>query len=95
MEYKLNKIEPDVIRQVNGKTREGKIHKRQKSANIIIDNKKKQDNGKSNENDADISKFKKIVFVEAEKTEKIEIPAFNNDKNKSGISMGVFLDVRK
>ena len=97
MEYKLNKIEPDLIRQVNAKTREGKIHKKEEISKSIVTSNENQgkNDGKANQNDSNGSRLKKRLLVEAKKTQTIEISVFHNDIKKGEVSKGIFLDVKK
>lgn len=104
MEFKLNKIDPEVRQRVKETTSAGKVHNK---AGIFInkDNKgrKKGNQGEFNsqlnkyKKDDKNDKNKKRVFVEASKSEKIEVKAFKEEgENLSkDDKRGTILDTKK
>jgi broad specificity polyphosphatase/5'/3'-nucleotidase SurE len=83
MEYRLNKIDPDLRQKINDAAREGKVHG---TKNIAI-NKDKQQEKKKNK-DYKLEQYNKNnkLVVDAVKAESIET---HED------SKGVYLDVKK
>lgn len=99
MEYKLNKIDPEVRQRVNETTSAGKVHTKT-GLNINKDNKDKK-NRNGNDFSAQLEKQKnknKDKFsVQAVKLDEVEVSAYkeeveNLDKDET---KGHMLDVRK
>lgn len=95
MEYRLNHIETDVRKQIDDKTKEGKVHA---AGGIKITKDKNPDDKERNTNNYRVKKPKKKFIVSAEKNVKVQtlqIDAFKEEKGKDNKSIGVFLDVTK
>jgi hypothetical protein len=95
MEYKLNKIDPELRERVNEITKEGKVHSKQ---NIIISKDKKEKNKKNNRDfKSELIQYDakgKKLTVNAYKTQSSDVEAFR-DEDEKDTSKGIFLDVRK
>ena len=90
MEYKLNKIDTDLRRQVNEASKEGKVHG--------ADHKLSVNKDKKQESKSDFQKkleYKKRILVDAENKEKIDLEAFTDEDVTSISSIGTILDIRK
>jgi uncharacterized protein YcbK (DUF882 family) len=92
MEFRLNKIDPDLRQKINDAAREGKVHG---TKNIAI-NKDKQQESKKNK-DYKLEQYDKNnkLVVDAVKTENVEINAFKEKVEADEASKGVYLDVKK
>lgn len=98
MEFRLNKIDPEVRERVKETTSAGKIHTK---TGIII-NKDTKKNKEDNEADFEDElkrqkkKGKKKLLVEAVKVEEVQIPVYKEaDSSSEDENRGHFLDVRK
>ncbi|OAA83171.1 hypothetical protein [Clostridium ljungdahlii] len=100
MEFRLNKIDPEVQRRVKETTSAGKVHNK---SGIFInkDYKDKKHNGQGDFK-SELTKYKqgknkKRIFVEANKVERVEIKAFKEEKENLSIDneIGNILDVKK
>lgn len=98
MEFRLNKIDPEVRERVKETTSSGKIHTK---AGVII-NKDTKKNKEDNEADFEDElkrqkkKGKKKLLVQAVKVEEVQIPAYKEaDSSSEDENRGHFLDVRK
>lgn len=98
MEFRLNKIDPEVRERVKEITSPKKIHTK---SSIVI---KKDTKKKKEDNEADFQEQlkkqkkeqKKRFLVEAVKKEDVQIPVFKEaDTSSEDESRGHFLDVRK
>ncbi len=104
MEFRLNKIEPELRQKINDETREGKVHsKKDIRVNTDKNDKNKRENSKEYNQDSDekfslskyVKKDKKIT-INAVKVESIEIEAtVEKESNSKETYKGVFLDTRK
>jgi len=98
MEFRLNKIDPEVRERVKEITRPGKIHTK---TNIFINKdtkKNKEDNQAEFEEELkrQKKKEKKKLLVQAVKVEEVQIPVYKEaDTSSDDESRGHFLDVRK
>ncbi len=99
MEYKLNKIDPEVRQRVNETTRTGKVHT--KSGISINNDNKNRKNGNDFssklEEEKNKNKNKNKFAVDAVKVDEVEISAYKEeveDSNKDEVK-GHILDVRK
>jgi hypothetical protein len=92
MEYKLNKIDPDLRQKINDSSREGLVHSKK---NIEV-NKDKQEEKRKNKNYKleDYDKNKKLV-VKAIKVENVQVEAFNEKTKTDDNTKGMFLDIKK
>lgn len=91
MEFKLNKIDTELRRQIQEVTKEGIIH-HQDGVQINRDKKKEK------EQKHQPKKFKqenKKLVIQVMKTETIEINAFQEDGDQELTAKGKLLDVRK
>lgn len=97
MEYRLNKIDPEVRNKVNEATSAGKIHT--KSDIVINKDRKKSKEDNDAEFEEELKKQKKEnkkILVEAVKVEEVEILAFKEADNLAkDEKKRHFLDVRK
>ncbi|GAA0746539.1 hypothetical protein [Clostridium oceanicum] len=97
MDFRLNKIEPEVKQRINEKTKEGKIHSKGK---IVIDNDKKHKNKERHQKKKEAEeKFDLSKHLKKDNKEKNIIIKAEVDRNKSinskDRSRGVFLDTKK
>lgn len=100
MEFKLNKIDPEVRQRVKETTSAGKVHS--KSSTVINkDNKDKKSKGGSDFgsqlDQQKNKKEKKKLSVEAVKIEEVEIPAYKEEKGifSKDETKGNVIDVKK
>ena len=100
MEFRLNKVDPEVRRRVKETTSAGKVHNK---SGIFI-NKDYKGKEKNNQGDfnSELTKYKqgknkKRIFVEASKVEKVEVKAFKEEKENlsKDDERGNILDVKK
>lgn len=91
MEFKLNKIDPDLRRQVNEVTKEGKVHGADHNLRVNKDPKEKHDKETFHEH---MNTGKKIL-INAEKKESIDVEAFSEKDEITMEAKGRFLDIRK
>lgn len=98
MEFRLNKVDPEVRQRVKETTSAGKVHT--KSGIVINEHNKKN---KENE-EPDFSeklrkqkdKKKKKILIEAVKVEEVEVPSYKEPEDSApDENRGHFLDVRK
>lgn len=95
MEYRLNKIDMDLRKQINEAAKEGKVHGN-KQVSINKDKKEEQKDSNSKQKFKNFERYnKKKLLVDAEKAEQLEIDAYlEKDKDLKG-EKGIFLDTRK
>lgn len=100
MEFRLNKVDPEVRQRVKETTSAGKVHTK---SGIVI-NEDYKDRGKDRQGDfkSELNKFKqgknkKPILVKAVKMEEIEVKAFKEEKSNisKDIERGTILDVKK
>lgn len=91
MEFRLNKIDPDLRQQINEATSEGKVHSKN---NISVNKEKNWDNKKNFLYKLEKYKNKKKLMVDAVKTENVEIEAFKED-SEGELSKGIFLNDKR
>jgi hypothetical protein len=99
MEFRLNKVDPEVRRRVKETTSANRIHNKRE---IFINNgsKDKSKNG-SGSFSSQLGKYKqgkdkKKILVQAIKTEEVEVKAFKEDAaSESGYDRGSIIDVKK
>lgn len=103
MEYRLNKIDMDIRKDINDETKEGKIHSKKgitvsKENNDKKQNRQEKHKGKYKEK-FDLAKYNNPnmkITIEAVKTESLEIQAVKDEQNSSkSESRGLFIDIRK
>lgn len=95
MEYKLNKVDMEIRQRIEDTTREGMIH-RKKEIKIDKDAKgKKEDKDFSDELKKYKGKNKKVILVQAEKIEEIDVEAVRYKSEENSLSRGRFLDVKR
>ncbi|KHD38350.1 hypothetical protein NL50_02260 [Clostridium acetobutylicum] len=88
MEFRLNKIEPEVRKRVSEITKEGKVHDKTKQEfKVNPENQKNKEKGKYK-----FSKNDKKILVKAVKEKKIEVEAVRDDETQT---LGKFLDVKE
>lgn len=98
MEFRLNKIDPEVRDRVKEITSPGKIHTK---AEVLVNKdtkKSKEDNQAEFEDELkrQSKKKKKKLFVQAVKLDEVQVPAYKEADNSSeDENRGHFLDVRK
>ncbi|WP_195509789.1 hypothetical protein [Clostridium tyrobutyricum] len=100
MEFRLNKIDPDVRQRIKEITRSGKVHN--KSEISIGKDYKDRERRQQGNFKAELSKYKdknskKHFFVEATKVEEVKVPAFKNEDECFSVdnNRGSILDVKK
>ncbi|WP_446897242.1 hypothetical protein ACSVC9_09440 [Clostridium sp. LBM24168] len=100
MEFRLNKIDPEVRQRIKEVTRSGKVHNK---SEIIIDRDYK-DGQKRQQGDfkSELSKYrgknsKKHLLVEATKVEEVKVNAFKEEKGSTSKTdnRGSIIDVKK
>jgi hypothetical protein len=98
MEFKLNRIEPEVRQRVNELTSTDKIHTKT-GAIIDEDSKKKKEENEENfeeELKKEKDKTKQKIEIEAIKISEVEVPAYKEiDNLEQDENRGHFLDIRK
>ncbi|GAA0724329.1 hypothetical protein GCM10008905_18060 [Clostridium malenominatum] len=95
MEYRLNKVDMEVRQRIEDTTREGMIH-RKKELKIDKDAKdKKEDKDFSDELKKYKGKKKKVILVQAEKIEEIDVEAIKYKGEENNLSRGRFLDTKR
>lgn len=97
MEFRLNKIDPEVRERVKETTSAGKVHTK---SGIVInkDNQnKKNKNEESFNSELEKQKKKKILSVDAIKVQEVEVPAYKeeSDSQAKDETAGHILDVRR
>jgi hypothetical protein len=97
MEFKINKIDPEVRQRIRAITKEGVVHNK---TNIKTDKDKKEDGNKDNKSfEEALKKFEKTskekIIVSAEKIEDIEVTVFRDKKNLKDAGIGSIIDTRK
>ncbi|MBC2582583.1 hypothetical protein [Clostridium sp. DJ247] len=97
MEFRLNKIDPEVRERVKETTSSGKVHS--KSSTVINkDNKEEKERGNSEFNSKlKNEKQKKIFSVDAVKIDEVEIPAYKEETGtfSKDETRGSVIDVKK
>ena len=91
MEFKLNKIDPDLRRQVNETAQSGKVHGA--DHNLSVNKDKKGNREKQSFHEA--LQDKKKILVNAVKEVSINIEAFSEEDEINSTNKGRFLDIRK
>ncbi|NMM61274.1 hypothetical protein HBE96_00870 [Clostridium sp. P21] len=98
MEFRLNKIDPEVRQRVKETTSAGKIHT--KSGIAINKDNKKNKNGQDFSSELEKQKDKrkaKKIYVDALKSEEVEVSVYKEEKedlSKDEIK-GYIIDIRK
>ena len=100
MEFKLNKIDPEVRRRVKETTSADKVHNKRK---IFIDNNNKNKGKKEQGNfETELGKYKqgknkKKIVVKATRVEEVKVDAFREEKNSISKvdNRGSIIDVKK
>lgn len=93
MEYRLNKIDPDLRRKIIEITKEGKVHRKEST---IID-KDREDNNKKNKKKyvGQLKKNRNTIIINAVKTESVQVDAVMDEISEGKESKGMLLDVLK
>lgn len=100
MEFRLNKVDPEVRQRVKETTSSSKVHNKRE---IFINNDQKN-KGKNGQNsfDAELKKYKqgkskKRIMVQATKVEEVEVKAFREEGQtiSKDDGRGTILDVKK
>jgi len=91
MEFKLNKIDPDLRRQVNDAAKAGKVH----GANHNLSVNKDKNDESSKQNFDKNQENNERILIKAEKKQDIEIDVFSEKETTDTTRKGKFLDVRK
>lgn len=95
MEYRLNKIDPELRQRIKETTKSGKIHSKVKIAVNQDSDDKKKDSEKDFSSKLEKQKNKKRITIEAVKVEEVEIPAYKEAEITKDEVRGSILDVRK
>lgn len=100
MEFRLNKVDPEVRQRVKETTSSGKVHN--KSGITINKDSKKEKNRNGEDFSSKLEKeknkqVKKRISVDAMKVEDIDIPVYKEEKESQSTDevSGYILDVRK
>ncbi len=100
MEFKLNKIDPEVRRRVKETTSANKVHNK-RDIFVKSDSKDKEKN-KQGSFDTELSKYKqgkskRKIIVQATRTEEVEVKAFKEEGQvlSKDDKKGTILDVKK
>lgn len=94
MEFRLNKIDTDLRQRINEVTKEGKVHG---TKNISVSN----DVNEQKKKKAEFKKYKfqqrnkDKLFVEAVKSENVQVEAYKEGLDTEDSTKGVFLDTKK
>lgn len=100
MEFRLNKIDPELRQRVKETTSADKVHNKRE----IFINKDHKDKGKNGEESfySELSKYKqgkdkKRIMVQATKVEEVEVKAFKEERQtiSKDDRRGTMLDVKK
>lgn len=103
MEYRLNKIDMDIRRDINDETKEGKVHSKKdiqvsKENNDQKQRKQEAYKGKNKE-EFDLAKYANVnkkITIDAIKMEDVEVQAVKEEQSGSqNENRGLFIDVRK
>ncbi|WP_315121930.1 hypothetical protein [uncultured Clostridium sp.] len=97
MEYRLNKIDTEIRQRVEESTKEGIVH-RKKDIKIDKDVPEKREEKDFSEQLKKYSKKKKkakIISVEAEKVEEVDVEAVKYKAEEKHFSSGRFLDTKR
>lgn len=93
MEFRLNKIDTELRKQVNDAAKEGKVHSK-KSVYIAKDKKGRKSSYSQSSNDSTKKYSNKRLLVDANKTETVDVDGYIDEENEN-ISKGIIIDVRK
>jgi len=91
MEFKLNKIDPDLRRQVNEAAKSGKVHG---AGHKLSVNKDKRDETEKH-NSYKHKEKNQVILVNAEKKEDVDIEVISENDMANTEIKGRFIDVRK
>lgn len=101
MEFRLNKIDPDVRQKINDETKEGKVHAK---TGISIQKRsyegkhEQKSNKRENKEKFSLTKYtsKKEISVEAEMIQNVDIEAEKEEHSKNAAEYkGLFIDSRR
>ena len=97
MDYRINKIDPEVRQRIQDVTKEGIIHNK---LDLETDKDKKKNRNKDNKSfEEELNKFEKTskikTQVSAEKIEDIEVIAYKDKENLKDSEVGSIIDIRK
>lgn len=97
MDFKINKIDPELRQRIQDVTKEGVVHNK---TNFKTNKDKKRDSNKDNRSfKEELKKFekttKKKILVSAEKIEDIEVTVYRDKKNLKDVQIGSIIDTRK
>lgn len=101
MEFRLNKIDMDIRRDINDETREGKVHSKK---GIKVDKEKSEDKRQNKQQQEkpkekfNLSKYVKNskITIDAVKVQNVEVKATKEERqNSKDDNKGLFIDARK
>lgn len=97
MDYKINKIDPDVRRRIQNVTKEGIVHTK---INLRTDKDKKKHRDKDNKSfEEELNKFEKNtkakLVVSAQRIEEIEVEVYRDKKSLKNLEVGSIIDTKK
>lgn len=98
MEYRLNKIDPEVRQRIKETTKPGKIHAKAKISVNKDSSEKKKDSGRDFSSELEKQKNdkdKKKIIIEAIKVEEVEISAYKEAELTKDEARGNILDVTR
>jgi len=97
MDYKINKIDPDVRRRIQNVTKEGIVHTK---INLRTDKDKKKHRDKDNKSfEEELNKFEKNIkakiVISAQRIEEIEVEVYRDKKSLKNLEVGSIIDTKK
>lgn len=97
MDFKINKIDPEVRQRIQDVTKDGIVHNK---INIKTDKDKKKHRNKDNKSfEEELNKFensaKEKIEVSAQKIEDIEVEVYREKKNLKGTDIGLIIDSKR
>lgn len=97
MDFRINKIDPEVRQRIQDVTKDGKVHNK---INLRTDKDKKKNRDKDNKSfEEELEKLgsgaKAKIVVNAQKIEEIEVEAYRDEENQKETEIGLIIDIRK
>ena len=97
MDFRINKIDPEVRLRIQNVTKEGIIHRK---IDLRTNKDKKKHKNKDNKSfEEELNSFEKNtkaqIVVNAQQIEEIEVEAYKDEKDQKGSELGLIIDIRK
>ena len=97
MDYRINKIDPEVRQRIQDVTKEGIVHTK---INLNTKKDKKKPKNKDNKSfEEELNKFEKSskekIVVSAEKVEDIQVEIYRDKSSLKDAEVGSIIDIRK